>query len=898
MADGTLMGLRAPWRSGRTYLIGGALFILLLLMSAAILGDILRAGALSESRHSIDQLSTALAEQTARSVQAVDLVLQDTENRLAIATAKAGGDIDEAMASPEVNEVLRERQREVPQLDAIVLVNARGQVANFSRSFPAPPISVTDRDYFQAFQDGTRHGTYISAPVRSRASDAWTVYLVRRLAGPGAGPGSEFRGLVMGALPLEAIERFYQAVTTRPGSAVTLLRNDGVVLARFPHEEELIGRPRPADDAHGKLIAVHALLQEPLAVEVSITREAALATWRRQSWAVWFYAVLVAVCLGLLLRLIARQIAAEHAAQRSLSARNADLEAAGSRLERQADELTATAAALRDSERLLAEHAARLNLTMEHVDQGLLMVDARGVIAAYNGRVVEMLGLPEALMARHPDFREVLRWQTEAGEFARTSPALLELVRAGSILDSPQVYERERPNGRMIEVRTLPLPGGGMVRTYSDITERKATEAQIRRTASLDTLTGLANRAALHHHLTEVLRGGAPSRTVAVLHLDLDRFRLINDARGHETGDRLLAAAARRIEAACRADDLIARIGGDEFAVVRAAGAGEQDGPALAASLVERLAEPYVMNGLRLAVTVSVGVAVAEPGIGVDALQRNADIAMYCAKDAGRNGLRLYEPTMTAARQARFQLEQALREALGRQDFQLVYQPVVSLESNAVVGYEALLRWTDKSRGPVSPAEFVPVAETTGLIVPIGRWVLERACTEAAGWTNSCSIAVNLSPVQFRQDDLLEAVQGCLARSGLRPDRLELEVTEGVLLEDTGVVRETMMALRKAGVVITLDDFGTGHAGLSYLSRFPFDKLKIDRSFIQNLGEDQHSDAIVEAILLLGRRLQLPVVAEGVESEAQLDLLRTMRCPLVQGYLTGRPMFAELARAL
>jgi len=271
---------------------------------------------------------------------------------------------------------------------------------------------------------------------------------------------------------------------------------------------------------------------------------------------------------------------------------------------------------------------------------------------------------------------------------------------------------------------------------------------------------------------------------------------------------------------------------------------------------------------------------------------------MYRAKDAGGNKARRYEPAMAAAQQDQFQLEQALREALGKEAFRMAYQPVVSLESNAVVGYEALLRWQDPTRGEVSPQLFIPVAEATGLIVPLGRWVIERACFEAASWGNDCSVAVNLSPVQFHAGDLLEIIEDCLSRSGLRPHRLELEVTEGVLLEDSGTVLQTMIALRSAGVALTLDDFGTGHAGLSYLRHFPFDKIKIDRSFVRNLGRDPQSDAIVEAILLLGRRLNLRVVAEGVEDEAQLERLRELRCPLVQGYLTGRPMSAEMARAL
>ena len=890
------MGRRSAQDTGRVYLAAGSLFILVLLLSVGVVGWQLRAGALAEARGSIDQLSIALTEQTARSFQAVDVVLQDTANRLEATARSMGGDVGADMASREVHDLLRERVRAVPQTDALTLINSAGRAINTSRVYPPPNVDVSDRDYFRVFQGTGRTEAYISLPTHSRVSDAWTVYMARPLVVRSG--ESEFHGLIFGAVALDDIESFFRAVTTKPGSAVTLRRQDGVVLARFPHREDLIGQVERPDQRRGLLVAAHRLQSAPLEVEVSVSEDAALANWRRQTVVVGLFSLAAAVCMALMLRTIVRQFNTQRAARDALAARNAELEQVRTRLEAQTRQLGETAAALRSGERLLAERSETLNTTLENIDQGLMMVDARGNVAAYNHRAVDMLGLPDELLARRPAFREILQYQLDHGEFARNSPPMVSFVRSGGMLDRPQVYERERPDGRTIEVRSLPLQGGGMVRTYTDVSERKAAELKIRQAALFDELTGLVNRVCVQRHLDELLRAWPGGEGIIVLYFDLDRFRLINDARGHEVGDRLLIEAGRRIRSLARADDLVARIGGDEFALIRKAGPGEEDGATLACRLAERLAEPYVINGIRLGITVSIGVALGEPGVGTETLLRNADIALYRAKDAGGNGHRLYEPAMAAAQQEQFQLEQALRVALGNQEFQLAYQPVVALESNAVVGYEALLRWTDKTRGPVSPAQFVPVAEATGLIVPLGRWVLETACREAARWPGNCSIAVNLSPVQFRQGDLLEVVESCLSRSGLSPDRLELEVTEGVLLEESGAVLETMMGLRGAGVVITLDDFGTGHAGLSYLRRFPFDKIKIDRSFIRNLGQDQESEAIVEAILLLGRRLGLRVVAEGVEDEAQLEILRDMRCPLVQGFLTGRPMSAEMARAL
>jgi diguanylate cyclase (GGDEF)-like protein len=809
-------------------------------------------------------------------------------------TARAGGDVGEALASPEVNELLRERLRTVPQIDAITVVDAKGRIVNLSRTYPAPPVDLADRDYFRAFQDGRRIEPFIGEPVRSRVNGTWTVVLARRL-----NVGGQFHGLVLGIIALDAIERSFAAVMTKPGSSVSLFRDDGMVLARFPRDEGSIGKQHAATTGEDdRLVVSHPVLPYRLTVEVAVSEQAALAGWRRQLVAIASFTLLASAGMALMLRTVARQLRAEHEARRSLGARTAELEEARRRLEAQAKELADTAAALRGGEQLLAERSETLHTTLENIDQGIMMVDSSGTVVAYNQRVVQMLGLPNELLARRPAFREVLQFQWETGEFARTGTTLREFVRGGGMHDRPQVYERERPNGRTIEVRSLPLPGGGIVRTYTDVTERKGAEAHIRRIATEDELTGLANRVSLRERLEELGREKQPGHGVALLYLDLDRFRLINDARGHEMGDRLLVEVGRRLQAATGPEDMVARIGGDEFAVVHWFATDQGDGTALAELLLAVLAEPYMVGGLRLSITVSIGVALAEPGASAETLRRNADIAMYRAKDAGGNKARRYEPAMAAAQQEQFQLEQALREAIGREAFRMAYQPVVSLESNGVVGYETLLRWTDRVRGEVSPQLFIPVAEATGLIVPLGRWVLEQACFEAASWNNDCTIAVNLSPVQFHAGDLLEVVEECLARSGLPPHRLELEVTEGVLLEDSGAVLATMMALRAAGVAITLDDFGTGHAGLSYLRRFPFDKIKIDRSFVRNLGTDQQSEAIVEAILLLGRRLNLRVVAEGVEDETQLQRLRELRCPLVQGYLTGRPMSAEIARAL
>ena len=609
----------------------------------------------------------------------------------------------------------------------------------------------------------------------------------------------------------------------------------------------------------------------------------------------WRTLLELTVCAGAVSWII-WQVLARREFRSVLERHRADLLLAQDRLAEQSLQLDAAEAALKASEAALAERSGVLDTTLQHIDQGVLMIDAAGVVVVHNQQVVEMLDLPAELLAARPNFDEVLEFQWRTQEFSRTAKSLQDFVRSGGIVATPRLYERERPNGMSIEVRSQPLAGGGVVRTFTDITERKRTEALVERAAMVDELTGLPTRLALERRLQACLSSMVDHEPVNLFYLNLDRFRLLNDARGHEIGDQILIAVARRIGELCGPDDMVSRVGGDEFGILRVQAAEQAE--EFSSRLLAALSDSYSINGGDVSITASIGVVRVEPGVTPATLIRNADIALNRAKDGGRDQVCYYTPSMTAAREQRFQLEQSLREAVRSNLFRLAYQPIIAVESGAIVGYEALLRWNDRIRGEVSPSDFIPIAEATGLIVSLGRSALEWACFEAASWPTQRTVAVNLSPAQFQSDNIVEIVRDVLARSGLRPERLELEITEGMLLENTGPVLQTMEELQRTGVALTLDDFGAGHAGLSYLKRFPFKKMKIDGSFVRSLGCDRESDAIVEAILLLGKRLNMRVVAEGVETEAQLEQLRRMDCPYVQGYLTGRPMPPEQARVL
>ncbi len=602
------------------------------------------------------------------------------------------------------------------------------------------------------------------------------------------------------------------------------------------------------------------------------------------------------VCATAVASIIVWQVQARRKSRSVLEGQRAELLLTQERLAQQSLQLQAVEAALKAGEAALEERTGVLNTTLQHIDQGVLMIDAAGVVVVHNQQVVEMLDLPAQLLAARPNFDEILEFQWKTQEFSRTTKSLQDFVRAGGIVATPRLYERERPNGMSIEVRSQPLAGGGVVRTFTDITERKRAEALIERAAMVDELTGLPTRLALERRLQTRLSSMVDPQPVNLFYLNLDRFRLLNDARGHEMGDRILIAVAHRVCELCDPDDMVSRVGGDEFAILRAQAAEQAEG--FSGRLLGALSDSYSIDGNDVSITASIGVVRVEPGVAPGTLIRNADIALNRAKDGGRDQVCYYTPSMTAAREQRFQLEQSLREAVRSNLFRLAYQPIVAVESGAIVGYEALLRWNDRIRGEVSPSNFIPIAEATGLIVSLGRSALEWACFEAASWSTQRTVAVNLSPAQFQSDNIVEIVRDVLARSGLRPERLELEITEGMLLENTGPVLQTMEELQRTGVALTLDDFGAGHAGLSYLKRFPFKKMKIDGSFVRSLGCDRESDAIVEAILLLGKRLNMRVVAEGVETEGQLEQLRRMECPYVQGYLTGRPMPPEQARVL
>jgi len=530
-----------------------------------------------------------------------------------------------------------------------------------------------------------------------------------------------------------------------------------------------------------------------------------------------------------------------------------------------------------------------LQTVLNNLSQGVLMFDSETRLNFCNRRYVEMYGLlPDA--ARPGRFlRDLLAYRIQTGTFSEDPDDYIVRLKEGIAGGEIFTHVVTLGDGRTFSVVSKPMPGGGWLATHEDITERQRSEQQVAHMARHDALTDLPNRFLLRERLEHELKRVKRGECLAVLCLDLDQFKSVNDALGHPIGDELLKLVAERLRGCTREPDTVARLGGDEFAIIMTQMGQPTDAAALSKRIRESVVKPYQIEGHQIVTDISIGISVAPfDAIEPDPLLRNADMALYGAKADGRGTYRFFEPEMNTRMKARRELEMDLRKALVGKEFELHYQPLVNLQTNEVNGFEALLRWNHPRRGLISPADFIPVAEETGLIIPLGEWVLKAACYEAVDWPDHIKIAVNLSPAQLNNRNLLNVVKGALAETGMPPHRLQLEITETVLLQNTFATLATLHELRNLGIQVALDDFGTGYSSLSYLRSFPFDKIKIDRSFIQDLSNGIEPKAIVEAVANLAKSLKMASTAEGVETQQQRELLQSIGCTEMQGYLFSR----------
>jgi diguanylate cyclase (GGDEF)-like protein/PAS domain S-box-containing protein len=818
---------------------------------------------LAHAEREMKNIALILAANTNNTFEKIERVQTSLVEKIQELGIARGDDFEQKMSGYDAHLMLNEKILGLPHVGSFTLINAQGRVFNFSRSWPVPEIDVTDRSFFKALQSDKRLTFFISEPMRNRATGSWVMHFARKISGP----NGEFLGVLSAAIELEKFEEDFLAVTLWESGSISLQRNDGVMVVRAPRIEWVIGRTFTGvigslgNRNHGtvrlvgrmdnkdRLLASHRLANYPFILTVGVDVAFVLSNWRRDAYLLAGVGLLSCVLVAFATILLVRTLAQEQ----------------------------------NWSKQRLALEKFRLDTAVNNMTQGLLLFDSSERIVVCNRRYIEMYGLSPDVVKPGLAFRDLIAHRRDTGSFIGD----IEAYRLALLRDLAQGTATQRcvetADGRSIQIVNKPLADGGWVSTHEDITERKQSEERIAYLAHYDSLTGLPNRVLFRGQLEEALKRVRRGERLAVFYLDLDHFKSINDTLGHPVGDELLKAVASRLRSCLRETDIVARLGGDEFAIVQTGIADPTDIIDLANRIHEAFKERFEVGGHVVSNT-SIGIAMApEDATEPDHLLKCADLALYGAKEEGRGTYRFFEPDMDARAKVRRALEFDLREAIMCGGFELHYQPLVNLRDGTISGCEALLRWHHPKRGTVSPAEFIPVAEETGLITQLGEWVLRTACAEAANWPGDLKIAINVSPPQFKSQALAPAVIGALAASGLPADRLELEITEAVLIRNDATVLVTLKQLRELGVRIAMDDFGTGYSSLSYLQRFAFDKIKIDRTFIKDIAEPDGSYSIVQAVVNIAESRGITTTAEGVETERQMELVRELGCTEMQG---------------
>jgi diguanylate cyclase (GGDEF)-like protein len=543
----------------------------------------------------------------------------------------------------------------------------------------------------------------------------------------------------------------------------------------------------------------------------------------------------------------------------------------------------------------LARTNMRFDAALSTMTQGLSMYDEQKRLVVWNDRYAEFYQVRPDLLKVGTPYEAIVTDRISRGVLKGETSALAVKTKVAELIGlSPQSSRiDELADGRFVLLTRQPMEGGGWLSITEDITERRRAEAEIIHLARHDVLTGLANRAEFNAKLDEaskrLKRGGG---AVTVMMLDLDKFKAVNDTLGHPAGDQLLVEVGRRLQSTIRETDVLARLGGDEFAIIQEGGPSQHEGAiALALRIINAISQPFDLNGQAAGVGTSIGIAMApENGVEPEELLKSADLALYDAKANGKNDFRIYQAAMLEVADTQKSAESELRDAIAREEFELHYQPVVDVKTRRLCGAEALIRWRHPTKGLIAPDQFIPLAESTGLIVPLGEWILQRACADAASWPAHVKIAVNISAVQFKRGNLFDVILCTLVETGLAAERLELEITETSLLENQEAHLTTMRQLKNLGITMALDDFGTGYSSVTYLTNFPFDKIKIDRTFAQGVLNRRDCVAVVSSVLALAHGLGTITTVEGIETDEQFEYMRNAGVDLAQGYLFGRPV--------
>ena len=788
-------------------------------------------------------------------------------------------EFERKMSTLSAHEMLRTKLSVLPHVGALNLWSAKGWLINSSEMWPVADSTITDRRYFQEFTSGNPTPDVIVESVVSKVTKVRTTVFARKITGR----NGEIIGFAVRGVEPSHFEDFVGSLALDSDTAISMIHRDGTIIARYPKDEKLIGlnvantpafqralavdgdisgRFTSARLSEDKVGAVKSLMHFPILIVATTRTSTALADWRAQARLQFFAAALAIVVVIGMVFLIVRQLRRQHAA----------------------------------AQHKLSEKTQHLDTAINNMTQGLLLFDSSGRLVVCNRQYIDMFGLSPDVVKPGVHLRDLILHRQQFGSFFGDVDAY-----CATFLD-PKLDLKDSmtstPDGRTIRMIFKRSPGGGWATTTEDVTEGRRVQARIEHLAHYDALTNLPNRTLFQRQAEKLLRE-TEGAEFAILYIDIDEFKRINDTLGHLIGDEFLKGVAERLRQSIGAGDFIARLGGDEFAILQPGIENAEHVHALVARIYQALRTPFDCHGHQLASDASIGIAIA-PRDGTDLfdLLKNADLAMYAAKAAGRRTYRFFDPAMEQQANLRRELESDLRRALAEDGFDLHYQPLVDLRTDEVTGCEALLRWRHPVRGMVSPADFIPVAEETGLIEEIGQWVLRTACAEAATWPAHVRIAVNVSPVQFRSATLSLKVAAALAETGLDPRRLELEITEAVLIADDDAALVALNQLRALGVHIALDDFGTGYSSLQYLQRFPFDKIKIDRSFVKEVVRNSSSASIIRAVVSIAADRNMITTAEGVENLHQRETVQNLGCTQMQGYLFSAARPAHEIRGL
>ncbi len=849
----------------------------IVLVAAIVLGTALtinnfRDRTLANSKRELENTLQLLTRHFDQQLQDWQVIQEDAVAQARTLEAKSPKEFLRTIAGEDFHRKLAAKIRSMPYVGGVNFFGADGRLINSSETWPIPNVSVADRKHFNELKFGPPSLRLVVNPVHSRVTGTWTTIFARKLVSP----KGEFLGMISRGVEPARFEAFFASLSLGPDAAISMFHEDGTMIARYPHVESMIGRNfsngplfqgilKHAD--HGSLMmtspvtgqqqigSIRRLEDFPIVIIATKTVNAALADWHAQTRVLIFIALAASIVVALIVLFIVRRFISQHNASR---------------------------------QRLMLEKQ-RLDTAVNNLKQGLLLFDGNNRLVIFNRRYAEMFGLPNDAIKPGCSLNDIMTLRKENGTFdGDVDP---HCARVFKLAASDSTFTMDIPDGRVIHIAFQSISGGGWVSTLEDITERQRAEDRIAHMARYDALTDLPNRTMFRDHLDAMLK---KEENLAILSIDIDEFKQVNDTLGHFVGDELLVAIASRIGDCMEPGDLVARLGGDEFAIVRH---GVQERSALI-PLIERIHAairvPYDCAGHHLNADASIGIAVSPcDGSELEGLLRNADLALYAAKGSGRRTYRFFEPEMKIRAQKRHDMEMEIRNALFHQEFEVHYQPFIDVKTRKILGCEALVRWRHPRHGLVSPADFIPIAEETGLIDQLGSWVLKTACHAAANWPDDIRLAVNVSPVQFKGHTLALNVASALGSSGLPANRLELEITEAVLIRDDEEALAILHELRGLGVRIALDDFGTGYSSLRYLQLFPFDKIKVDRCFISNITEPEGASHIVKAVVDIAAARNMTTTAEGVETAEQLDVLRELGCDQMQGYFFSRPLTEE-----